>query len=182
VRDAVPRDPSASYAHAAAAPLVTDVERAVVSAQLGRPARGRSSVVHRCRFGLPTTVRVGPHLDDGTPFPTVFWLTCPVARHDVGVLEASGAMVGVNARLDDEPTFAEEYAAGHVRYVRFRDALGEPLAGDPGAGGMPAHVKCLHTHLAHHLATGDNPVGAWTFDRLAPFECPTPCVAPPDEP
>ena len=174
--DAVQREPRASYQRAADAEPVGAREAAVISAQLGRPARGGPAVVHRCGFGLPTVVRVEPRLEDGTPFPTTFWLTCPALRSRVGTLEADHAMVGLNQRLADDPQFAEAYAAAHDRYVAFRDDLGGSLAGDPGVGGMPRHIKCLHVHAAHHLATGDNPVGAWTVDAASPVPCPAPCV------
>ena len=174
--DAVHRDPQASYGAAAAATPADDVERAVISAQLGRPARGAPAVVHRCRWGLPTVVRVAPRLEDGTPFPTTFWLACPALRSRVGTLEAEQSMVGLNDRLQSEPAFAAAYAAGHERYVAFRDELGGPLEGDPGAGGMPGYVKCLHVHAAHHLATGDNVVGDWTVDAATPLPCAGPCV------
>ncbi len=174
--DAVHRDPDASYEHAAAAPTVDGRDRAVVTAQLGRPARGEPAVVHRCRWGLPTVVRVDPRLEDGTPFPTTFWLSCPALRSRIGTLEAERSMVGLNDRLQDEPGFAAAYAAAHERYVAFRDRLGDPLPGDPGAGGMPGYVKCLHVHAAHHLATDDNVVGGWTVDAAAPVRCSGPCV------
>ncbi len=177
--DAVRRDPAASYARAAAAPTVDEAERAVLSAQLGREARGAPAVVHRCVYGLPTVARVQPHLEDGTPFPTVFWLSCPVLRSRVGRLEADHAMVGLNARLEDEPDLAAEYAGASERFIAFRDELGDPLPGDPSAGGMPRYIKCLHVHAAHHLATGDNPIGEWTVDHATPAPCAGPCV--PDE-
>ncbi|MFP4311669.1 MAG: DUF501 domain-containing protein [Nitriliruptoraceae bacterium] len=176
LEDAIGVDPTASYARAAAAPRADDHELAVLTAQLGRPARGRPAVVHRCGFGLPTVARVDPRLEDGTPFPTVFWLTCPLLRSQVGRLEAEHAMVGLNQRLEAEPGFAQAYADASERYVAFRDALGEPLPGDPSAGGMPRYIKCLHVHAAHHLATGDNPVGAWTVEHATPLACPGPCV------
>lgn len=174
--DAVHRDPEASYASAAAAPTADLTEQRVISAQLGRPARGAPAVVHRCRWGLPTVVRVDPHLEDGTPFPTTFWLACPALRSRVGTLEAEQSMVGLNDRLESEPSFGAEYAAGHERYVAFRDELGGPLPGDPGAGGMPGYIKCLHVHAAHHLGTGDNVVGDWTVDAASPVPCAGPCV------
>jgi uncharacterized protein len=174
--DAVRVDPAASYASAAVAQAADDHELAVISAQLGRPARGHPAVVHRCVFGLPTVVRVQPRLEDGTPFPTVFWLSCPVLRSRVGRLEADRAMVGLNERLATEASFAADYATGSARYVAFRDQFGAPVPGDPSAGGMPKHVKCLHVHAAHHLATGDNPVGAWTVEQTTPAPCAGPCV------
>jgi uncharacterized protein len=177
LRDAVVADPDASYERAAAAPEVDAHTRAVISAQLGRPARGASAVVHTCGFGLPTVVRVAPRLEDGTPFPTTFWLTCPVMRSRVGTLEADHAMVGLNERLEREPELAAGYAAAHERYLAFRDTLGDPLPdAQVSAGGMPRFVKCLHVHAAHHLATGDNPIGAWTVAQTTPAPCPAPCV------
>lgn len=35
-----------------------------------------------------------------------------------------------------------------------------------GVGGTRQGVKCLHAHLAWHLAGGDDPVGAWTAVQL----------------
>jgi uncharacterized protein len=121
-------------------------------------------------------VRVAPRLDDGTPFPTLFWLSCPLARSHVGRLESERHMADLNERLDSDPEFAAAYAASHDRYVAARDEVGDPLPGDPGAGGMPDYIKCLHVQLAHTLATGDNPVGVWTYEAIAPMPCPGPCV------
>jgi hypothetical protein len=180
--DAVVPDPDASYERAAAAPPATERERQIVSAQLGRPARGEPAVVHRCVFGLPTVVRVAPRLDDGTPFPTVFWQTCPALRSQIGRLEAAHEMVGINDRLDQDEEFAAEHADATERYVAFRDEVGggEKLPGDPRAGGNERYVKCLHVHAAHHLATGDGPVGAWTVETSRPVPCSGPCVTEED--
>ena len=177
--DAVQRDPDASYPRASAAPPADSATVAVLSAQLGRPARGRPAVAHRCGHGLPTVVRVDPRLEDGTPFPTTFWLACPLLRSAVGRMEADLEMVRLNERLAADEDLRAEYAATGDRYVAFRDRLGEPsppLDGAPTAGGMPHRVKCLHVHLAHHLATGDNPIGAHVADTLLPMACPAPCV------
>jgi len=176
---AVQRDPSASDDRALHAALADDSTVAIISEQLGRPARGRPAVVHACGHGLPTVVRVDPRLEDGTPFPTTFWLACPILRSAVGRLEAGGEMVRLNERLAAEPDLQAEYEGTAARYVALRDRLGEPerpLDGAPTAGGMPRRVKCLHVHLAHHLATGDNPVGAHVADVLLPMPCPAPCV------
>jgi hypothetical protein len=179
VIDAVQRDPHASYASAAAAAPADEATVAVLTAQLGRPARGRPAVSHVCGHGLPTVVRVDPRLEDGTPFPTTFWLACPLLRSAVGRMEADLEMVRLNERLAEDDALRDDYAATAQRYVAFRDELGEPgppLDGAPTAGGMPGRVKCLHVHLAHHLATGDNPVGAHVADALLPMACPKPCV------
>lgn len=176
-QDAVVREEAASYARAAAVPPIGgEVEEAVVSALLGRPSRARSAVAQRCAHGLPTVLRVDPRLDDGTPFPTVFWLACPLVKRAVGALESEQVMVMLNDRLDEDEDFAAAYAIASGRYVGFRDELGGPLPGAPSAGGMPGHVKCLHTAVGHTLATGDNVVGHEALERILPIACPGPCV------
>src|SRR5690606_26057582 len=51
---------------------------AVAEAQLGRPLRGMRRVAHRCALGLPVVLEVDPVLEDGVPFPTLYWLSCPL--------------------------------------------------------------------------------------------------------
>lgn len=174
--DALRPAPDASYeAQLARAPM--DAREAELAARMiGRPLRGRSAAAVRCAWGLPAVLRVDPQLDDGTPFPTTFWLSCPLASRAVGRLEASGVMRELTARLADDEAFADAYAGAHERYVAARDALGPAVPGDPSAGGMPGRVKCLHALYGHHLATRDNPVGAWVAERVEPLACPGPCV------
>ena len=62
-----------------------DVE--AVQAQLGRPPRGVHAVAHRCACGVPDVVETAPRLEDGTPFPTLYYLTCPRAASAIGTLE-----------------------------------------------------------------------------------------------
>ena len=62
----------------------------VIAAQLGRPPRAVRDVGHRCPCGNPDVVVTEPRLEDGTPFPTLYYLTCPRVNSAVGRLEASG--------------------------------------------------------------------------------------------
>ena len=111
--DAVQRDPGASYERCADLPLVTDeLEQAVIAAQLGRPSRAASAVAHRCAHGLPTVLRVDPRLEDGTPFPTTFWSSCPLVNKHVGTLEADHVMAGFNERLDEDSSKGALQIAG----------------------------------------------------------------------
>ena len=50
----------------------------IVETQLNRPLRSDVEVVSRCHFNLPAVIKVPSNLDDGTPFPTSYWLTCPM--------------------------------------------------------------------------------------------------------
>lgn len=177
MEDALHPADDASYEAALARPELDAGERVLAAGMIGRPLRSRSAAVARCGWGLPAVLRVDPRLADGTPFPTTFWLACPLAVRHVGRLEAGGAMVGLNQRLASDPALADAYAGAHERYLGARAALGPPLPhAEASAGGMPERVKCLHALYGHHLATRDNPVGAWVAEQIEPMTCPHPCV------
>jgi hypothetical protein len=178
IPDALRPAEDASYEAQLARPAMTEADAALAAEMIGRPLRGRSAVAVRCGWGLPAVLRVAPRLEDGTPFPTLFWLSCPLAHREVGRLEASGVMRDLTARLEDDEPMARQYRAAHGRYVAARDQLGPAVPGDPSAGGMPGRVKCLHALYGHHLATRDNPVGAWVAEQIEPMPCPAPCVGP----
>jgi len=147
----------------------------VIEAQIGRRVRGAVAVAARCRYGLPAVIRTAPHLDDGTPFPTLYWLACPAARVAVSRLEAAGWNAALSERVAADPALAEAHAAAHESYLAQRDALGR-LPGDPGVGGLPGRVKCLHVLYAHEAATGADPVGRMIRPVIDPIDCPGPCV------
>src|SRR5207302_763443 len=140
------------------AQVITD--EAVITRQLGRPPRGLRGVAHRCPCGQPDVVETAPRLPDGTPFPTLYYLTCPKANSAIGTLEANGVMKEMTERLAADPSLAAAYRAAHEDYIRRRDEI-EELKGFPSAGGMPDRVKCLHVLVAHSLAAGPgvNPLG-----------------------
>jgi hypothetical protein len=88
----------------------TRADIAAVAAQLCRTPRNIRAIAHRCGCGLPTVVETEARLEDGTPFPTVFYLTCSKASSAVGTLEASGVMREMNERLADDPELRDAYA------------------------------------------------------------------------
>jgi uncharacterized protein len=125
------------------------------------------ATAHRCPCGLPDVVQTAPRLPDGTPFPTLYYLTCPRASAAVSRLEAAGTMRAMAVRLRADPLLAGRYAAAHRDYVVRRTAaarlagVADLPAGTQSAGGMPDRVKCLHALAAHALAVpGVNPLGA----------------------
>lgn len=142
----------------------TAADRADVAAQLGRPPRGMLAVAARCPSGHPAVVLTSPRLPDGTPFPTLYYLTCPRLCSLASRLEAEGVMREMTGRLASDPELAAAYRSAHEIYLTERDAL-DPLGTDVTAGGMPARVKCLHALLAHTLAAGPgvNPLGDETL-------------------
>jgi hypothetical protein len=158
---------------------MTDDARATIAVQLGRDPRGSVEVVGRCSYGLPSVIRTQPRLDDGTPFPTLYYLVCPLAVRAVGRLEANGTMRALEERLATDATLRDEYARAHERYRADRDAI-EVLDDPSTAGGMPARVKCLHALYAHEVADS-NPIGALVRDKIEPLDCPQPCVRATDD-
>ena len=136
----------------------TDADVEAFKQQLGRPPRGLRAIAHRCPCGQPDVVETAPRLPDGTPFPTLYYLTCPKASSAIGTLEANGVMKEMTERLGRDPELAAAYRAAHEDYVRRRDEI-EVLQGFPSAGGMPDRVKCLHVLVAHSLAAGVLSVG-----------------------
>lgn len=156
-------------------------DREVVARQLGRPPRAMRDVAHRCPCGNPDVVETSPRLDDGTPFPTLYYLTCPRAASEVGRLESAGLMKEMTARLAGDEELRARYSAAADDYVRRRDALGV-LEGAPAQGGMPQRVKCLHVLVAHALAVGPgvNPFGDEALAQLPEWWSRGPCVSRPE--
>jgi hypothetical protein len=155
--------------------LPTPAEVAVVSAQLGRPARRVIGIAARCACGNPVVVATAPRLDDGTPFPTLYYLSHPAATAAVSTLEATGVMTELAAELED-PEVAAAYRAAHERYLADRAAIAEvPEIAGFSAGGMPERIKCLHALVAHALAAGPgvNPIGDRALARSSwsPARC-----------
>jgi uncharacterized protein len=167
--------------------MIARSDVAAVAAQLGREPRGLREVAHRCPCGLPDVVETAPRLPDGSPFPTLYYLTCPRAAAAVSGLEAAGMMRQMSARLADEPTRAE-YERAHRDYLTRRDAATaaaglEPLPeGTQSAGGMPGRVKCLHALVAHELAApGVNLFGREALEAAGRWWSHGRCVPAPAE-
>ncbi|HVV18730.1 MAG TPA: DUF501 domain-containing protein [Pseudonocardiaceae bacterium] len=158
-------------------PPATDADRAAVAAQLGREPRGMLAVAARCPSGHPAVVTTSPRLPDGTPFPTLYYLTCPRLASLVSRLEAAGVMKEMQARLGLDPELADAYHRAHESYLAERDAI-ESLGTQVTAGGMPERVKCLHALLAHSLAVGPgvNPFGDETLSLVRQWWPEGPCA------
>jgi len=136
-------------------------------------------VAHRCPCGNPDVVETLPRLPDGTPFPTLYYLTCPRAASAIGTLEASGLMSEMTDRLAADSDLAAAFFAAHESYLARRGEIGRVAEIDGiSAGGMPTRVKCLHVLVGHALAAGRgvNPLGDEALDLLADWWSAGPCV------
>lgn len=148
---------------------------AVAGAQLGRPVRNVLGIAARCVCGNPTVLATAPRLADGSPFPTLYYLSHPAATAAMSDLEAEHVMVEFQDALAD-PELNAAYLAAHEAYLADRAVYGEvPEIAGISAGGMPVRVKCLHALAAHALAAGPgvNPVGDLALERgdWSPLVC-----------
>jgi hypothetical protein len=160
-----------------------DRDLAVVAIQLGRDARGVVAVAHRCPCGNPDVVETSPRLPDGTPFPTLYYLTCPRAAAAVGTFEAGGMMRAMTDRLAGDDELRAGYRAAHERYLARRTAVQDvPEIAGVSAGGMPDRVKCLHVLVAQSLAEGAGVqlLGDEALEALPQWWRGGPCVTPPE--
>jgi hypothetical protein len=158
---------------------LTDADRRAVEAQLGRPPRDALAVAHRCPCGNPDVVTTAPRLSDGTPFPTLYYLTCPRAGGEVATLEAEGLMRQLSQQLRDDAALAADYRLAHQAYLADRRRYGAvPEIEGVSAGGMPDRVKCLHVLVAHALAAGNgvNPLGDQALAMLPEWWAGGACV------
>jgi len=148
---------------ASAAPFASDL--ATVTGLLGRVPNGQFVVVVRRKGGRPAVIANAPHLRDGEPMPTRYWLVDPDIRALVSGLESHGGVR--QAEGDVDPELLRQ---AHARYAEERDALIPTDWRGPrpqgGVGGTRQGVKCLHAHVAWWLSGGDDPVGRWVSERV----------------
>lgn len=62
-------------------------DRAILTAQLGRDPRGLVGIGARCACGAPAVTITYPRLPDGSPFPTVFYLSYPWLVREISRIE-----------------------------------------------------------------------------------------------
>jgi uncharacterized protein len=145
--------------------VLAPADHAAVESMLGRPLMVDAVVVVRRRSGEPVVIRNHPLAADGTPMPTRYWLVDPVWRTAVSRVESAGGVRGAEAAVPGELV-----VAAHRAYAAERDAALPADHDGPrpsgGVGGTRQGVKCLHAHVAHLLAGGDDAVGRWALDQL----------------
>jgi len=131
---------------------------AEVARLLGRDPAGRFRVVVRRRNGAPVVIENEPHLRDGTPMPTLYWLVDADLHDAVSRLESEGGVHRFEVLVDPDELRRthEEYAERRRERLVRRDLV----APSGGVGGTRVGVKCLHAHLANYLVGAHDPVGA----------------------
>ncbi|MGI9584508.1 MAG: DUF501 domain-containing protein [Acidimicrobiia bacterium] len=160
--------------------MTTADDRRAVEIQIGRPPRSRVVVEARCHLGLPIVIEVPPILDDGTPFPTTHWLTCPLAMLRISRIESAGGVRDADRLLVEDAQLASDFDETSARYSADRETLMPQGWAGPrpsgGVGGSRGGVKCLHAQFADTAAGNNNPIGGRVADDINPLNCSTPCV------
>ena len=119
-----------------------------------------------------------PYADDGSPFPTMYYLTCPHAVAAVSRLESSGGVerwstsaavdpdlrASVETATEDQRKLRRELAGGHVGYDG-----GASLGLGIGGSSSPLQLKCLHAHVAFALARPGYLLGERILTELGPL-------------
>jgi hypothetical protein len=137
---------------------------AVVESLLGRPLAGRCAIVVRHLDGRPVVIENEPHMRDGTPMPTLFWLVDPELHAAVSRIEGDGGVHRFEELVDSHTLQAthDEYAARRARSTVHL----EGVQARGGVGGTRIGVKCLHAHLANYLVGAADPVGALVASEI----------------
>ena len=166
-------------------------DRAVVERQLGRAPRAFRRTVVRCPFGRPAVTEQAPYDDDGRPFPTTYYLTCPHLVAQVARLEAAGGVERWSAAAAADPELAASLARATERQRELRRALaggrpgadgGRSLDLGIGGAGRPGRLKCLHAHLAFALAQPGYELGDRVRSELEPLWPDRCCMETPARP
>jgi hypothetical protein len=141
-------------------------DRAVVERQLGRPPRAFHRVVVRCPFGRPAVTEQRAFDDDGQPFPTTFWLTCPHLVAAVSRLEAAGGVDRWSRAAAEDSELGASLERAHAEQRALRPELD---LGVGGAGVAAGSLKCLHAHVAFALARPGYELGGRILAELEPL-------------
>ena len=115
-----------------------------------------------------------PYAEDGTPFPTTYWLCCRALVEAVGRLESAGGIAELEAELELDPALRRDRLLTEHRVRARREALAGPepyvdggAALETGIGGSApgGRLKCLHAHAAVALASGPYELGERVLAR-----------------
>lgn len=164
-------------------------DEACIADALGRAPAGLWRVVVRDAGHRPTVMATYPllvEMQSGkrivSPFPNALWLTCPVLIHHISELERRGRIAALQSQLHAEPDLLATMQADHARFAAWRWAMltshDQQFAHDAGwhealamrgVGGLTpgsVKIKCLHAHVAFHLAFSKIDQSAGVVGRL----------------
>ena len=150
---------------------MTDLE--IVARQIGRRPRAFARVAVRCPFGKPAVTEQAPFDEDGRPFPTQYYVTCPHLVAAISRLEAAGGVERWTQTTHDDPELAQSLADAQAEQRRSRPEIDAGIGGSTRTGSL----KCLHAHGAFALARPGYELGDRILAEL-PSLWPDACCTP----
>ncbi len=145
----------------------------IVERQLGRRPRAFRAVAVRCPFGKPAVTEQAPFDEDGRPFPTQFYVTCPALVAAISRLEAAGGVERWTIAAREDEALAASLARADGEQRRLRPELDAGIGGSTRGGTL----KCLHAHAAFALARPGYELGEAIVAEL-PSLFPPSCCTP----
>ena len=155
---------------------INSYDLSILKDQLGHLPDGALRVVSRNQTNNPSVILVDP-LINKKPFPTIFWLTCPILKKQISHLEKDGLI----KHLEKNKSLIKQTYKSHLRYQALRIQLLNKRHPDwknlspskidilknTGIGGIKnfSYIKCFHLHYAHFLADA-NPIGQYIHQLL----------------
>lgn len=145
--------------------LVAESDREIVARQIGRPPRAFRRVAVRCPFGTPAVTEQSPFDEQGAPFPTQFYVTCPHLVAQLARLEAAGGVERWTRATELDPALGRSLAEAHADQQALRPELPTGVGGASRTGSL----KCLHAHAAFALARPGYALGDLILGEAAPL-------------
>ncbi|MCF0247177.1 MAG: DUF501 domain-containing protein [Synergistes sp.] len=150
------------------------------------------AAARRCKYGFPQVIVSSPVSSAGTPFPTIFWLTCPFLDHRCGELESEQKISELEKIFAEIPESVEkmhrEYAELRMSLIEgedrckfsnmsegMRSAVKECGVGGIDSKAAPNAVKCLHLQTATWLGMRKHPAQEWLEWEIGDLECDCAC-------
>ena len=114
------------------------------------------------------------HDDEGEPFPTTFWLTCPHLVAAVSRLEAAGGVRTWSRAAASDVELRQSLERANAEQRALRPELELGIGGARAGAGS---LKCLHAHVAFALARPGYVLGERILRELEPL-WPDVCCTP----
>lgn len=118
----------------------------------------------RCPFGRPAVTAQSATDDEGRPFPTAYYATCPRLVRQIDRLESVGGVRRFERAMEQDESLRQ---ATHDAHHRHTQDHGTNIAGSTDVD----RLKCLHAHAAYALASDNHPLGAEVLREASPIWC-----------
>ena len=145
----------------------------MIERQLGRRPRAFRRVAVRCPFGKPAVTEQTALDEDGRPFPTQFYVTCPHLVAAISRVEAAGGVERWTRAARDDEALARSLDAAQREQRELRPEIDAGIGGSTRDGSL----KCLHAHAAFALARPGYELGDRILAEL-PSLWPDSCCTP----